>query len=51
MSKGIRIVLIVLLAFLSISILHVWLNVGFDKLGFTRTAQAETFRVGFLPVT
>jgi hypothetical protein len=51
MSKGIRIVLIVLLAFLSISILHVWLNIGFDKLGFTQTAQAETFRVGFLPVT
>jgi hypothetical protein len=51
MSKGIRIVMLVLAAYLSISILHGWLNIGFDKLGFTRTTKAETFRVGFLPVT
>jgi hypothetical protein len=52
MSKGMKIVLLVLAMFLGISILHVWLNIGFDKLGFGGRKQDETtFRVGFLPVT
>jgi len=50
MPKGFRIVLIVLLVFLTITVLHVWLNIGFDTLGLT-SQRAETFRVGFLPVT
>ena len=51
MSKGFRIVLIVLLAFLTISVLHVGLNIGFDKLGLTSEKGETSFRVGFLPVT
>ncbi len=51
MSKFSRLVLSVFVAFLGLSLLHVWLNIGFDKLGFTADQRAETFRVGFLPVT
>ena len=52
MSKGLKIVLIVIAAFIGISILHVWLNIGFDKLGFGQRVEGESsFRVGFLPVT
>jgi hypothetical protein len=42
----------VLFAFISLSFLHVWLNIGFTKLGLTRSEETEkSFRVGFLPVT
>jgi hypothetical protein len=52
MSKGWRIILAVLLAFMAISFLHVWLNIGFEKLGLFRSSEQEaSFRVGFLPVT
>ena len=51
MSKGLKIVLIVLGACLTIALLHVWLNVGFGKLGLAGASEAETFRVGFIPVT
>lgn len=49
-SKGLRLVLGVFVAFLGLSVLHVWLNIGFDKFGFGEQ-QAASFRVGFLPVT
>jgi hypothetical protein len=51
MSKGFKIVLGVLLAFLTISVLHVALNIGFDKLRLTSHKVESSFRVGFLPVT
>ena len=52
MSKGLKITLVVLVSFFSLTFLHLWLNVGFDKLGWTRSESAtNTFRVGFLPVT
>lgn len=52
MSKGLRIVLIVLGVYVVVALLHVWLNIGFGTLGLTGgTNTAETFRVGFLPVT
>jgi hypothetical protein len=52
MSKGLKIVVGVLLAFLSLSFLHVWLNIGFAKMGFTSAETEEaSFRVGFIPVT
>lgn len=51
MSKGLRIVLIILGAYVTIALLHVWLNIGFGKLVPAGANTAETFRVGFLPVT
>jgi len=51
MSKGLRLSLGVLAAFLCLSFLHVWLNIGFDKLGLFSDESEESFRVGFLPVT
>lgn len=52
MSKGLKIIVTVLAIFIGISILHVWLNIGFDKLGFGgRAGDERSFRVGFLPVT
>jgi hypothetical protein len=51
MSKGLKIVLIILGAYVIIALLHVWYNVGFGNLGLVGANQAETFRVGFLPVT
>ena len=51
MSKFSRLVLGVFAAFLGLSFLHIWLNIGFGKLGFTAGQRAATFRVGFLPVT
>jgi len=52
MSKGRRIILGVLGGFLIISLLHVWLNIGFDyfKPADASGAQASK-RVGYLPVT
>jgi hypothetical protein len=51
MSKGLRIVLVIFGAYALVTLLHVWLNIGFGKLGPARANTAETFRVGFLPVT
>jgi hypothetical protein len=52
MSKGWKILLFVLVMYLSIVALHLVLNIGLDKLGLTsQQAQAQTFRVGYLPVT
>ena len=51
-SKGLNIVLAVLATFLLISLLHVWLNIGFDKLRWGGDEKAQSsFKVGFLPVT
>jgi hypothetical protein len=61
MSKGLKITVIVLLSYLSLSTLHIWLNIGLDKFmpGFLVSSTARErasldknkFRVGFLPVT
>jgi len=51
MSKGLRLSLGVLAAFLCLSVLHVWLNVGFEKFGLFSEEAEASFRVGFLPVT
>ena len=51
MSKALKIALIVLAGFTCISLMHVWLNIGFSKLGILSSKQEEPFRVGFLPVT
>jgi len=52
MCKMSKVVGGVLLAFFFISLLHVYLNIGFDKLrpGSSRR-EANAQRVGFLPVT
>ncbi len=51
MSKALKISLIVLAGFTCISVMHVWLNIGFSKLGILSEKKDESFRVGFLPVT
>jgi hypothetical protein len=52
MPKGIKLASVVLGGFLMLSLLHVWLNVGFENLRWSRTEASEkSFRVGFLPVT
>jgi hypothetical protein len=52
MSKGKKIILGVLAGFLCISLLHVWLNIGFDKFMPARAGVAQnSVRVGYLPVT
>jgi hypothetical protein len=52
MSKGLRVVLAVLAGFLCISLLHVWLNIGFEKLAIVGTKRgSSSLRVGYLPVT
>lgn len=52
MSKGLRLVLCVIAAFLGLSLLHVWLNIGFRKFNFFGGGRANAaIRVGFLPVT
>ena len=39
-------------SFAIITLLHVWLNIGFNKLGLGGSADGhEAMRVGFLPVT
>lgn len=52
-SKWVKIVWLVLAGFAVNAALHLWLNVGFEKLGLTRRTDSPTgaFRVGFLPVT
>ena len=52
MPKGLKIIIVVLAAFASLSFLHVWLNIGFKNLGFGESEGSEmSLRVGFLPVT
>ena len=52
MHKGIRIIGGVTTAFLVLTILHLWLNIGFERLGFGKEeGAAAPFRVGYLPVT
>lgn len=52
MRKGLKLTLLVGAGYLGISLLHLWLNIGFDKLGFAASRSAEApMRVGFLPVT
>lgn len=52
MSKGIKITASLLTAYATLAFLHIWLNVGFDKLGLGASDQMEApRRVGFLPVT
>jgi hypothetical protein len=52
MSKRLKIILLVLIVYAGLSFLHVWLNIGLDKLNFVRARnQDATLRVGFLPVT
>ncbi|MDQ1592155.1 MAG: hypothetical protein QOG71_2782 [Pyrinomonadaceae bacterium] len=52
MSKGLRIVVGVIFAFVGLTVMHVWLNIGFDKFNFVAAeSRAQSFRVGFLPVT
>lgn len=51
MSKRLKIFLVVVGAVAILGILHLWLNVGFDKLSLSsgsRSAEVATFRVGFL---
>ena len=52
MPKGIKITATVLGLFFGLSLLHVWLNTGFDKFNWRSAGNPEaSFRVGFLPVT
>ncbi len=52
MSKGLKITLLILSVYLGITALHLRLNVGLDALGLGGSeGAANTFRVGFLPVT
>ena len=55
MSKWNKIVSGVFAAFLLVTFLHVWLNIGFDKIPLANflygSPKEATFRVGFLPVT
>lgn len=55
MFKGLKkVTLYILGIYLVLVVLHFWLNIGFDKLGFrsaTTVADELKFRVGFLPVT
>jgi hypothetical protein len=52
MSKGLKIGLSVLMSFICLTLLHVWLNIGFEKFGLISSKHAtNSFRVGFLPVT
>lgn len=55
MFKGLKkITLYVIGIYLVLVVLHLGLNIGFDKLGFgsaKTVAEELKFRVGFLPVT
>jgi hypothetical protein len=42
----------IIASFAAISLLHVWLNIGFGKLGRDGlSAEGKRIQVGFLPVT
>lgn len=51
MSKNFRIVGLALVAYLGIVCLHLWLNIGWEKLGLFHSKTEAAFKVGFLPVT
>jgi len=52
MSKSHKIIAGVLTVYVGLTLAHVWLNVGFEKLGLVRAEKARaSYRVGFLPVT
>ena len=53
MSKRLKIMLSVVGVVAALGVLHIWQNVGFEKLGLggAKKAGEENFRVGFLPVT
>lgn len=51
-SKGPKILLSVFAGFIGLTLLHLWLNIGFDKLlPGSADSSAASHRVGFLPVT
>ena len=49
MNKFLKLIAVVLAAFVCLSALHLWLNVGYVP--FAGGGAGESFRVGFLPVT
>lgn len=49
MTKFLKLMAVVLAAFVCLSGLHLWLNVGYVPFG--GGEARESFRVGFLPVT
>lgn len=58
LSKPTKIITSILTGFLIISLLHVWLNIGFEKVPLFKALvknqqekSAKRFAVGFLPVT
>lgn len=52
MSKAWRWALLVLGMYAGLTALHLWLNVGLDKIPFLRGMKAHaSYRVGYLPVT
>ena len=56
MSGRVRAVLYAVVTLTALTVLHVWLNIGFDRLGIggpriTGGGTQESFKVGFLPVT
>jgi hypothetical protein len=55
MNKLAKVCLYTIMAVVVIAVLHVWQNVGFDRLmpkWLSRSeAETTTFKVGFLPVT
>lgn len=56
MSRRLRAVLYAVVTLTSLTVLHVWLNIGFDRLGIggqrvNEAVAQESFKVGFLPVT
>lgn len=51
MNKFLKLLAGVLAAFVCLSALHLWLNVGYVPFAGGRGAGGDNFRVGFLPVT
>ena len=53
MNKLAKVCLYILTAVVAITFLHIWQNVGFDRLRpkWLSQGEAATFMVGFLPVT
>lgn len=52
MTKSAKILLLLTGWFLTISLLHVWLNIGIDKfIGRGSEVSQKRFKVGYLPVT
>ena len=56
MGKRVRAVVYAVVTLTALTVLHVWLNIGFDRLGIggpqiNEVSAQESFKVGFLPVT